>query len=168
MEISTRAHPRRWRQVGARLWLAAALLSVMLLTPAALGLRSHAVSDAAMGATVSRGSLVFERSVEEAAALRVGDVITFPAPGSRPQDSKVVRRVVQIEGTQVWTRGDASRADDPWTLRTDSVSPSRMVFAVPLAGYPQVWVPWLSWGVVVLLLVGGALAARVAARRAAP
>lgn len=164
MEIRTRQHSRRWRRVSARLSLTAVVFAIVLLAPAALGLSQHAVDDEAMAGSVSRGSLVFERPVREIDELQVGDVITFPAPGIPGVEGKVTRRVVAIEGNRVRTRGDALPGADPWTLRTRTAEPSRMVFSVPFAGYPQLLVPGLTWTALALLLAVAALASAVAAR----
>lgn len=167
MEIRTRPHSRRWRRV--RSWLAgsAVALAIGLLAPAALGLSPRSVADDAMAGTVPRGSLAFERPVSKVEQLRVGDVISFPSPQTRSPGTLMTRRVVAIEGGAVRTRGDALPTSDPWAVSGDGAELTRVVFAIPLAGYPQLLVPWLSWAVVALLVALAAVAASVAARREA-
>lgn len=165
MEITTRPRSRRWRRLAGRLSLLTAVLALCLLLPASLGLSQHVVADGAMGGSLSRGALVFERPVRTADQLQVGDVITFPRPDSA--GAMATRRVVAIEGPRVVTRGDAMTDDDPWLIDVDAVEPSLTVFAVPLAGYPQLLVPWLTWTLLALLVALAALGAVVVARREA-
>ncbi|QBR93738.1 hypothetical protein [Nocardioides euryhalodurans] len=166
MEITTRPRSHRWRRWGARLWLVTILMAVGLLVPAALGLSQDPVADDTMAGSLDRGSLVFGRPVRAVEGLAVGDVISFraPPPGSREM---VTRRVVAIDGGQVWTRGDAVLDPDPWVLQGNTAEPVRVVFALPLAGYPQLLMPWLTWAVVALLLSCAAVAVSVLARRQA-
>ena len=118
-----------------------------------------------MGGGLARGALLFQRTVQTADQLNVGDVITFPRPDAPA--ALVTRRVASIEGSHVVTRGDAMPGADPWVLEVDGVEPALTVFAVPYAGYPQLLVPWLTWLVVAVLAGLTALAALVVARREA-
>jgi len=120
---------RRYRV--ALLALVAVLL--LLLIPPALGLERFVVTDRAMEDTLGRGSVAVSRDVP-ASDLRVGDVIPFERPG--PEDGPVTRRIVALEGTAATTRGDASRAVDPWTLQLTEPAYPRLLFAVPWIGYP--------------------------------
>jgi hypothetical protein len=164
MEIATRPRSHRWQRLAARLSGLTVLIALLLLLPASLGLTQHVVSDGSMGGNLSRGALTFERPVRSADQLRVGDVITFPQPGD-PGGAKVTRRIISIEGSRVVTRGDAMDDADPWVLDADALESSLAVFAVPLAGYPQLVVPWLTWAVLAAFLAMAALASAVLARR---
>jgi signal peptidase I len=164
MEITTRARSHRWQRIAARLSVLTVLIALLLLLPASLGLTQHVVSDDGMGGNLSRGTLTFERPVRSVDQLRVGDVITFPHPGD-PAGAKVTRRVISIEGSSVITRGDAMDVADPWVLDADALEASLAVFAVPLAGYPQLVVPWLTWAALAVLLALAALGSAVVARR---
>lgn len=165
MEITTRPRSRRWRRLAGRLSLLTAALALGLLLPASLGLTQGIVEDDGMGGRLARGSLVFERPVQTADQLNVGDVITFPRPGA--PGSEVTRRVVSVEGAHVVTRGDALPGTDPWALEVEGVGPSQTVLAVPYAGYPQLLVPWLSWALVAALAALATLAAVLMAQREA-
>ena len=166
MEITTRPRSHRWQRIAARLSVLTVLVALLLLLPASLGLTQHVVSDGSMGGNLSRGTLTFERPVRSVDQLRVGDVITFPQPGE-PGGAKVTRRVIAIEGPHVVTRGDAMADADPWVLDADALESSLAVFAIPLVGYPQLVVPWLTWAVLAALLAAAALASAVVARRQA-
>jgi len=166
MEITTRPRSRRWQRLAGRLSLLAAAMTLLVLLPASLGLSHHVVGDDAMGGTMSRGALAFERPVRTVDELRPGDVITFPVPEAAP-GAMVTRRVVAVEGGSVTTRGDARSADDPWALDVEGAQPTRAVFVVPFAGYPELLVPGLSWTVLALLVALTAAAFVVLARRQA-
>ena len=99
MEITTRPRSRRWRRLAGWLSLLTAAMAACLLLPASLGLSQHVVADGAMGGSLARGALVFERPVRTVDQLAVGDVITFPRPD--PPGALVTRRVVSIEGPHV-------------------------------------------------------------------
>lgn len=166
MEITTRPRSRRAQRWATGAAVLAAVLGLCLLVPASLGLTQHVVTDHAMGGTLSRGALVFERPVRSAADLRPGDVITFPLPDAVAAPM-TTRRVVAVDATSVTTRGDAHGTDDPWALDVAGVQPMRTVFAVPLAGYPQILVPWLTWAVLATVLGASALLSLLVARRRA-
>ena len=165
MEITTRPRSRRWRRLAGWLSLLTAAMAACLLLPASLSLSQHVVSDGAMGGSLARGALLFERPVQTVDQLNVGDVITFPRPDA--PGAMVTRRVVSIEGARVVTRGDAMPVADPWVLEVDGVEPALTVFAVPFAGYPQLLAPWLTWVVLAALAGLATLAAVVVARREA-
>ena len=76
-----------------------AAMAACLLLPASLGLSQHVVPDGAMGGDLARGALLFERPVQTADQLNVGDVITFPRPDAPAV--MVTRRVVSIDGSHV-------------------------------------------------------------------
>lgn len=163
MEITTRPRSRRWRRTAARLSLLTAVLALCLLLPASLGLSQHVVTDDAMGGSLSRGALVFDRPVRTADQLRVGDVVTFVPSGAR---DPVTRRVVSVDGPSVIARGDSRAGSDPVAFHVDRTEPSLAVASVPLVGYPQLVVPWLSFTALVSLLGFAALACVLVARRA--
>jgi signal peptidase len=165
MEITTRPRSRRWRRLAGWLSLFTGALAACLLLLASLGLSQHVVADGAMGGYLARGALLFERPVQTADQLNVGDVITFPSPDA--PDALVTRRVVSIDGSQVVTRGDAMPGADPWVLEVDGIEPALTVFAVPFAGYPQLLAPWLTWLVLAVLAGLATLAALLVARREA-
>ena len=56
---------------------------------------------------------------------------------------------------------------DPWVLEVDRTTPTLTVFAVPMVGYPQLLLPWLTWALLAALAALAALGAFVAARREA-
>lgn len=160
MEITTRPRSRRWQRLGTRLSLLTVALALALLVPASIGLSAHSVADTAMGGSLSRGSLAFERPVRHTDQLHEGDVISFAQPGSA-DGPKVIRRVVAVEGASVVTRGDARPRADSWVIEPGDVELSVMVFAVPALGWPQLVVPWLTWSVVVFLVALAALTTTV-------
>lgn len=153
MEITTR--PRRrglWRAVRA-LVVVAALVCVALLVPPALGLQTHVVGDDALASTHGRGDLVFDEPVPMG-RLAVGDVVTLTEPGT---DTLVTRRVFAIDDDGMQTRGDAAGSVDPWRVPPATVE--RVVFSLPLLGYPLLAIdamsvpPWAPGALVVVLAI---------------
>ena len=145
--MELRPVPRRGTRRLGRVWLLGAALvlgvvALLQILPAALGLQRYVVTTDAMGDTLPRGSLVVARTVVTG-DLRVGDIITFPSP----EDGQLVtRRVTGVFNDRVITGGDTS-GPDPWSLSRDSATRDRMLFHVPLVGYPFIgelgqWV-WL-------------------------
>ena len=96
------------------------------------------VVSGSMRPTLPLGSLVVVVP-RDAAAVRVGDVITFSPPG---ENRTVTHRVVDVQGSgtelRVHTRGDANPVADPWTL----TFPTRRTWVV-VADAPWVGRPWL-------------------------
>jgi hypothetical protein len=50
--------------------------------------------------------------------VHAGDVVVFPHP---QQKYNVVHRVVRVDGTGIWTRGDNNNEDDPWSLQPEQI-----------------------------------------------
>ncbi len=145
---------------GGRLLVALAVLlpvTVFTLLPILLGMERYVVTGEAMGGTLSRGSLVFERQ-KPVSELEVGDVITFTPPDA-PAGTRVTRRLVSIEEGRARTQGDEHTAPDPWTLSLDQPTQSTVVVAVPWVGYPFVGVVGRgAWLVITLVALGCVLA----------
>lgn len=169
MEITTRPRRRGLGRVVRGAVVAVSLVCVALLVPPALGLQTHVVGDDALAGTHARGSLVLDEPVPMG-RLAVGDVVTFREPGG---EGLVTRRVAAIAEDGVRTRGDAAGSLDPWLVRPGALE--RVVFSVPLAGYPLLAVdamsvpPWAPAALVVALAVVLVLLRRTSrtARRAA-
>jgi len=148
MEITAKPRRPRRRRALRLLVVTAAVVSMALLLPPALGLGAHVVPDDAMAGTHARGSLVFDEQVP-LGQLEVGDVVTFRVPDG---GERVTRRVVSIGDDGVRTRGDAVAAADPWRVAPADVE--RVAFALPLLGWPLVVAgsvplpPWTPAGLV--------------------
>lgn len=145
---------------GGRIMVALAValpVTLFTLLPVMLGMERYVVTGEAMGGSLSRGSLVFERQ-KPVSELEVGDVITFTPPGA-PADTRVTRRLVSLEDGVARTQGDAHAAPDPWTLTLEGPTQSAVVVAVPWVGYPFVGaIGRGSWVVITLIALGLALA----------
>jgi signal peptidase I len=111
------------------------LLAALILVPAALGLERYAIAGGSMKGTYDLGSLVFEEVVP-VQNLRVGDVITYVPPAESGIDTLVTHRIVEIDGSEFRTQGDANADVDPWTFELTAANQSRVVWHLPLAGYP--------------------------------
>jgi signal peptidase I len=155
MEIDTAPRPPAPTPWG-RLALVVVLLgpvTLLVLLPMGLGLQRYVMTGTSMdgdrGGGIGRGSIAFERVVP-VSDLRVGDVITYPSP--HETDVMVTHRIVTIDRAGIVTQGDAEAAPDPWTLRPDDSTLSRV----------ELTVPWVGWAYLFLLHPAG-WAATVAA-----
>jgi len=111
------------------------LLAALILVPAALGLERYAIAGGSMSGTYDVGSLVFEEVVP-VEDLEVGDVITYVPPAESGIDNLVTHRIVEIKGSSFRTQGDANPDVDPWTFDLTSATQARVMWHLPLAGYP--------------------------------
>jgi len=162
--VPTRARPLR--VLRTYLWwsltiaLIAAASALMLMTQV-WGWTPLAVTSGSMEPLIPTGAMIF---VEEAdpASVRVGDVISFDAPGKR---GRVTHRVAKIERRKdqilFETKGDANNAIDDWRTQ-DQKQPAtpgqgqtvssysrgvsygesvarRYVFGVPYLGRATIW-----------------------------
>ena len=61
--------------------IAAALVVLMILVPAALGLQRYVITGGSMTGTIAKGSVIYSR-LTPVGQLKVGDIITFVPPGT--------------------------------------------------------------------------------------
>ena len=112
-----------------------ALVVLVLLLPAALGLQRYVITGGSMTGTIAKGSLVYAR-LTPVPDLRQGDIITFTPPDS---SGPVTHRILSIKlqgGKRVFqTKGDFNEASDPWTITFPQPEQARYVFHIPYAGY---------------------------------
>ena len=147
----------RWAICGVCLGL---LLALTL--PLAFGMRPLVVLSGSMEPGLHVGDVTVVERIGPRAA-RVGDVVTFKAPGSGRVTTHRVRAVRAAPGGRIAfvTKGDANNAVERWTLPGDGLL-SRGVFRIPLVGHALLYVHTpLGWallvGLPVLLLGAGEL-----------
>ena len=156
MEIETAPHrpaPTPW----GRLLLFVVVLgpvTFLVLLPIGLGLERYVMTGDSMAGSIGRGSIVFERVVP-VSDLRPGDVITYDPPATADVDGMVTHRIVAIGPDGIVTKGDAEAAVDPWKVRSEQPTMSRVAFSVPWVGWAYLFLfhP-RGW----LLTVGSAIA----------
>ena len=153
MEIAPVPHRStrgEWRRLALGMLVLAPVVLLVLL-PAVLGLDRYVITDDTMDGSLGRGSVALARDVPPS-DLRVGDVITFVAPGATDEDTRVTHRIVAIDSTGATTRGDAATENDPWTLPLTDSTYARVWVSVPWVGYPFV----VDGGWVLLAIAAGA------------
>lgn len=113
---------------------AVVLIGLAFLVPSLLGFQRYVIMGGSMSGTYDLGSVVFEEvvPVEE---LEVGDVITYLPPADSGITTLVTHRIVDIDGPDFTTRGDANPAVDPWTFRLTADTQPRVVASVPYVGF---------------------------------
>jgi signal peptidase len=119
-------------------------VTLFVLLPIGLGLERYVVSGDSMAGSIDRGSIAFERVVP-VSDLRVGDVVTYRHPAE--DGAMVTHRIVSVEPDGIRTQGDAVETVDPWVVRPEEPTMSRVEFTVPWVGWayllllhPQGWV----------------------------
>jgi signal peptidase I len=112
-----------------------ALVVLVILLPAALGLQRYVITGGSMSGTIDRGSVVYARLVP-VSSLRSGDVVTFVPPGL---STPVTHRIIDVsmkDGQRVFkTRGDANPVADPWAITFPRPVLARYAFHVPYVGF---------------------------------
>jgi signal peptidase len=109
-------------------------LLLALTAPLAFGMRPLVVLSGSMEPVLHVGDVTVVQRVAPRAA-RVGDVVTFKAPGGGRITTHRVRAVrVAEHGRFVFTtKGDANNSLERWTLPADGQL-SRAVYTIPLVG----------------------------------
>jgi len=127
---------------------------VLLLAPRLLGANLLVVLSQSMEPNIPMGSIVVSQPDTAADEIKVGDVITFNAPGPNGDPALITHRVVELLGSGIGvrfrTQGDA--VEDPdMTLVSSSNLVGRVWFSLPLAGY---MVAFIRTPVGYLVLIG--------------
>lgn len=139
---TTPAATHKARSTGARargflvnLALALTFLAALaFLLPSLMGLQRYVIMGGSMEGTYDLGSVVFEEVVPTS-ELEVGDVITYVPPAESGITTLVTHRIVEIDGDEYRTQGDANPAVDPWTFQLTAATQPRVVAHVPYVGF---------------------------------
>lgn len=99
----------------------------VLVIPKVFGITPVVVLSGSMEPTYSVGDLLYYKKVDR--ELEVGDVITY-----RLDDALVTHRIVDIQGSEYITQGDANEARDLNPVLQDSIV-GIPVFSIPMIGY---------------------------------
>ena len=126
--------PRSRLLIGVGVFAPVTLLTML---PVGLGLHRFVATTDEMAPAIERGALVLERDVP-IGDLEIGDVITFVPPATSGIAGPVTRRIVEIDGSQLRTKADASPEADPWPVPMAGPTQERVVAQVPLVGYAYV------------------------------
>ncbi len=160
-----------WRRA---LWVADRTVLSVLVAGAVLlaagvvtgDLQLRPVLSGSMRPALPLGGVVVTQRVP-LSSLTVGDIAVFHPPGYPKID--YVHRIIWLKrtahGDLIRTKGDANLYRDPWTLRVQGSEAYVARMAVPLLGYPAVWIHSpsgrraLLYGAGALFLVAGVSAA---------
>ena len=110
------------------------LVALGFLLPSLMGLQRYVIMGGSMSGTYDLGSVVFEEVVPTS-ELKVGDVITYVPPADSGITTLVTHRIVEIDGNEFRTKGDANPAVDPWTFQLTAATQPRVVAHVPYVGF---------------------------------
>ncbi len=116
--------------------VAVSILALALLAAPLLGIKMYVITGGSMTGAISRGALIFDRTVP-VSSLKAGDIITFCPP---EQAAAVTHRIISIErqadGRAVFiTKGDFNEAVDPWQFTLDNPEQAKYMAQIPYLGY---------------------------------
>ena len=105
--------------------------------PAVAGLHRYVIAGGSMEPNIPRGSIVYDEEVP-VGQLRVGDVITFVAPGdTRPVTHRIHAIGRDRSGARMFrTKGDANTTVDLRPVKFSAATQARVRHHLPYAGWP--------------------------------
>lgn len=110
------------------------LAALGFLLPSLMGLQRYVIMGGSMEGTYDLGSVIFSEVVP-VEDLEVGDVITYVPPAESGISTLVTHRIVEIDGQEFRTQGDANADVDPWTFQLTAATQPRAVAHVPYVGF---------------------------------
>ena len=115
---------------------ALAVVVLVILVPALLGLQRYVITGGSMTGTIAKGSVIYSR-LTPVQQLHRGDIITFDPPGySAPVTHRIVSITRGQDGRLVFrTKGDFNQVADPWRINLMQPRQARYVFQIPYLGY---------------------------------
>src|SRR5690625_2341410 len=116
------------------------------------GYQIKTVLSGSMEPDIKTGSVIFINVVEDKAALKPNDVITFITEESVPVTHRIIE--VESEGEQFITKGDANDGADLEPVLVQNVIGKYTGFTVPYAGYLMSFAT-SNQGTALLLIVPG-------------
>lgn len=102
-------------------------------TPTIFGHQIYIVRSNSMSPTFETGSLLLVKHVDTS-SIQVNDIITFKEKNDSVATTHRVVKILNDNGLQFVTRGDANNVDDPMPVSADEVV-GRVVFWIPYIGY---------------------------------
>jgi signal peptidase I len=103
------------------------------------GYQTFTILSGSMEPAIATGDLVFDERIS-AADARVGDVITFPEPGTRRLIThRLVHKRIGRGLARMGTKGDANNTPERWSIPADGQI-GRVAFRVPKGGYASAYV----------------------------
>jgi signal peptidase len=136
----------------------AAILAVVVGAAAAFGSRPEVVLTGSMQPAIEPNDVVIAKQIP-AAAMRVGDIVSFGAPHAPGITLTHRVRSIQAKGAgtlAVVTRGDANRAGERWTVAR-SATVGRVDATLPKLGVLTAWARDPLQRTIVFLAIGMAV-----------
>jgi len=132
--------PARRRRVKGRVGASVATFALLLIIGACLKLGTttpiETVQTGSMVPTFHIGDVILMESLH-GHAPRIGQIVVAPVPSGVQQElgypAYVTHRVVTIKDGQLTTKGDANKADDPFSVPLSKIH-TRVVTVIPGAG----------------------------------
>lgn len=115
--------------------VASALVVAFLAMPL-FGLKMYVITGGSMNGAISRGALIFAKTVP-VSSLELGDIITYnPPQQSAPVTHRIISIDRQADGKAVFTtKGDFNKTADPWQFTLDQPEQAKYVAQIPYLGY---------------------------------
>ena len=132
--------PARRRRVKGRVGASIATFALLVIVAACLKLGTttpiETVQTGSMVPTFHIGDVILTESLH-GHAPKVGQIVVAPVPSGVQQElgypAYVTHRVVKIKDGQLTTKGDANKADDPFSVPLSKIH-TRVVTVIPGAG----------------------------------
>ena len=105
------------------------LIAAILIIPMLFGIKPFIVMSGSMSPTVRVGSLAYIDTYTDPEKIEVGDIVAYRMDGM-----VVTHRVVDIEGKNITTKGDANDAID-LSPRTQNQIIGKLRYSIPYMGY---------------------------------
>lgn len=96
-----------------------------------------AIASGSMSPTFTKGSVVIIKKVNDKDKIKIGDITAYRYEGRVIIHR--VNRIVEIKGEKFYyTKGDANEDEDNYKVESDNII-GVVTVALPLIGYPTVW-----------------------------
>lgn len=104
-----------------------AVAGLLLFVPRLFAVTPYIVMSGSMEPTIHTGGIAYTDTGNT--KLKSGDIITF-----RVSDKLVTHRIVRIDGSYIYTQGDANGRTDPMPVKKDQVI-GKVCMSLPYLGY---------------------------------
>lgn len=88
------------------------------------------------------GDMVF---AAEATDLQIGDIIIYHANCAYIPEKDIIHRITGFESGKIITKGDNNAYHDPCPVEYSQVR-GKVIFAIPLLGWPRLWLSYALGG----------------------
>ena len=111
-------------------------LAAVFIVPTALGYTGYAVISGSMVPAIPVGSIVYDKDVEDASTLEVGDIITYQLDSGDMVTHRITAN--DVDAQTVTTKGDANDVEDASPVSYDKII-GKVAISFPFLGYVAIY-----------------------------